>query len=336
MKRNNRLLHYGLTAFLALALSACQVKRPDTVLSDAQMEEVLYDYHIAKALGEGTSHTENYKRVLYVESVFKKHGITQAQFDSSMVWFSRNPEVLGKIYEHIVNRLKAEQTSLDELLALREGKPRTSVAGDSVDVWFGQRLYRLTGSPLTNRLTFSLPADSNFQDRDTLRWHVRFLFSGAAFDSVAAPVMSLSLHYKNDSVVSGLRKVCEAGEYSITLQGDTLGALKEVNGFVYYPDRDGRILLLDSISLMRYHCTDTLASAAADTLKTEPGKVVGKPENEPEKADKAEKLEPEKEVDVAPRMRPKPSSSSVSQPQKPLTRPRLQKNLEHTEKKRIR
>ena len=181
------------------------------------MENVLYDYHIAKALGEGTPHADNYKRVLYVESVFKKYGITQAQFDSSMVWFSRNPEVLGKIYENIVNRLKAEQTNLEELLALREGKPRTSVAGDSVDVWFGQQLYRLTGTPLTNRLTFSLPADSNFQDRDTLRWHVRFLFSGTAFDSVAAPVMSLSLHYKNDSVVSDLRKVCEAGEYSITL-----------------------------------------------------------------------------------------------------------------------
>ena len=334
MKRNNRLLHYGLTAFLALAMSACQVKRPSTVLSDAQMENVLYDYHIAKALGEGTPHADNYKRVLYVESVFKKYGITQAQFDSSMVWFSRNPEVLGKIYENIVNRLKAEQTNLEELLALREGKPRTSVAGDSVDVWFGQQLYRLTGTPLTNRLTFSLPADSNFQDRDTLRWHVRFLFSGTAFDSVAAPVMSLSLHYKNDSVVSDLRKVCEAGEYSITLQGDTLGALKEVNGFVYYPDRDGRILLLDSISLMRYHCTDTLASAVADTLNTEPGKVVEKSEKEPEQADKAEKLEPEKEVDDAPRMRPKPSSS-LSQPQKPLARPRLQKNLEHSEKKLI-
>ena len=333
MKRNNRLLHYGLTAFLALALSACQVKRPDTVLSDAQMEEVLYDYHIAKALGEGTPHADNYKRVLYVESVFKKYGITQAQFDSSMVWFSRNPEVLGKIYENIVNRLKAEQTNLEELLALREGKPRTSVAGDSVDVWFGQQLYRLTGTPLTNRLTFSLPADSNFQDRDTLRWHVRFLFSGTAFDSVAAPVMSLSLRYESDSVVSALRRIRRAGEYSITLQGDTLGRLKGVDGFVYYPGNDGRTLLLDRISLMRYHCTDTLASAAADTLETVPEKPAGKPGVEPAKADEVKKPEPEKKVDSAPRMRPKPSSSSVGQPQKFEPRPAARVDLEKSEKK---
>ena len=36
----------------AFCLAACQVERPDTVLTDAEMENVLYDYHIAKAMGE--------------------------------------------------------------------------------------------------------------------------------------------------------------------------------------------------------------------------------------------------------------------------------------------
>ena len=333
MKRNNRLQCYALAAFLMLAVSACRVERPDMVLSDAQMENVLYDYHLAKALAEGTPRTEDYKRVLYVQAVFRKHGVTQARFDSSMVWFSRHPEVLSKIYERITTRLKAEKADVEDLLALREGKPRTSAPGDSVDVWFGQRLYRLTDTPLTNKLTFSLPSDSNFRDRDTLRWQVRFLFSGAVFDSVAAPVMSLSLRYKNDSVVSALRKVCGAGEYSITLQGDTLGALEEVGGFVYYPAGDGRILLLDRISLMRYHCADTLASAAADTLKAEPENTAGKPEKEPVKVEKPANAEPEKKPDAAPRMRPKPSSSSMERPQKLEAHPRARLEVKTPERK---
>lgn len=37
---------------LASCLTACQVKRPKVVISDAKMENVLYDYHIAKAMGE--------------------------------------------------------------------------------------------------------------------------------------------------------------------------------------------------------------------------------------------------------------------------------------------
>lgn len=97
MKRSNQIQRCGLFVFLVWTLFACQVKRPETVLSDKQMEDVLYDYHIAKALGEALSYNENYKRVLYVESVYKKYGITEAQFDSSMVWYARNPEVLSKI-----------------------------------------------------------------------------------------------------------------------------------------------------------------------------------------------------------------------------------------------
>mgnify|MGYP000155135445 CR=1 FL=1 len=83
-------------------------------------KNVLYDYHIAKAMGEEVPYNESYKRVLYIESVFKKYGITQADFDSSMVWFARNPEVLTKIYEKVNVRLKAERDGINHLIALRD------------------------------------------------------------------------------------------------------------------------------------------------------------------------------------------------------------------------
>ena len=108
MKGINR-IQWCSVVLLAFSLTACKVKRPETVLPDAKMENVLYDYHIAKAMGEEVPYNESYKRVLYIESVFKKYGITQADFDSSMVWFARNPEVLTKIYEKVNVRLKAER-----------------------------------------------------------------------------------------------------------------------------------------------------------------------------------------------------------------------------------
>ena len=37
---------------LVLIVSACKVKRPDSVISESEMENLLYDYHIAKAMGE--------------------------------------------------------------------------------------------------------------------------------------------------------------------------------------------------------------------------------------------------------------------------------------------
>ena len=162
MKGKMRIRWYSI-ALSVLCLSACQVKRPDTVLPDATMENVLYDYHIAKAMGEDIPYNDSYKKVLYVESVFKKHGITQAQFDSSMVWFARNPDALTKVYEKVNQRLKARRDGINHLIALREKRPKSSRPGDSIDVWFGQRIYQLTGMPLDNKVAFTIPSDSRME-----------------------------------------------------------------------------------------------------------------------------------------------------------------------------
>ena len=256
---------------MACGLAACDVERPNAVLSDAVMEDVLYDYHIAKAFGEQTSRNENYKRVLYVDYVYKKHGITEAQFDSSMVWFSRHPDVLSEIYRKVTERLRAEEEHIERLVALRENKPLTSRAGDSVDVWAWQRIYQLSGKPMDNRIAFTLPSDSNFKARDTLRWSIHFVFSGEAYDSLDAPVMAMQMRFTNDSVIGDFVRVHEAGTRMLTLTGDTLGDIKEVNGFIYYPrQRETKTLVMNKISLMRYHASaiDSL-TLAKDTLASD-------------------------------------------------------------------
>ena len=118
---------WGVMALLAFSLASCRVKRPDTVLPDAKLEAVLYDYHIAKSMSEQVPYDEGYKRVLYLESVFRKHGITEAQFDTSMVWLARHPETLRDIYERVNERLKAEKKQVENLIALRDNKPKVGV-----------------------------------------------------------------------------------------------------------------------------------------------------------------------------------------------------------------
>lgn len=334
MKNKNRLQWYGAAVFLLLALASCQVKRPDGVFSDAEMENVLYDYHIAKAMGEGLPYNENYKRVLYVEAVYRKYGITEAQFDSSMTWFARNPEVLSQIYENINTRLKAEKESLETLIAQRDNKPRTSKPGDSIDVWGWQRLYQLSGMPMDNKITFVLPADSNFQDRDTLRWNVHFAFQGTGFDSLSAPVMAMQIHYKNDSIVGDIRRILSAGDHSLTLQGDTLGAIEEVTGFVYYPRQaEQRALLLNRISLMRYHCTDTTSVAAKDTLKTVSGE---QPETVVETDSVKDKPADMGKPSSTPRVRPRPSAFEEDRKvqKQPVARPVQNKPLKLNNRER--
>lgn len=269
MKRIHRIQWISIF-LLASCLTACQVKRPKAVISDAKMESVLYDYHIAKAMGEEIPYNESYKRVLYIESVFKKHGITQAEFDSSMVWFTRNPDVLTKIYEKVNTKLKAEREGINHLISIRDNKPKESLPGDSIDVWAWQRIYQLTGMPMDNKITFVLPSDTNFKERDTLRWNVRFRFHNGAPDSMYAPVMSMQIVYKNDSIISDMLKVYTSGMETLVLHDDTLGEIKEVRGSIYYPAAQAtRTLLTDRISLMRYHATDTLSFEKNDSIQAE-------------------------------------------------------------------
>ena len=86
-------------------------------------------------MGEEVPYSDSYKRVLYIESVYRKHGITQADFDTSMVWYARHPDALTKVYEKVNQRLKAERDGINHLIALRDNKPKESLPGDSIDVW---------------------------------------------------------------------------------------------------------------------------------------------------------------------------------------------------------
>lgn len=258
MKKDLR-FQWCILYLLAIFVTGCTVKRPNEVLPESTMEDLLYDYHIAKAMGDNLPYNENYKKVLYTDAVFNKYGTTKAVFDSSMVWYTRNTEVLAKVYEKVSKRLKAQQNVINHLIAIRDKKPMTSAPGDSVDVWAWQRMKRLTGMPTDDKLTFVLPSDSNFKERDTLVWKVRYQFLGNAPDTALTALMAMQIIFENDSIISATQRVVNSGTQSLCLQSDTLGAIREVKGFIYYPrEKTPHTLVLDKITLMRYHSNDTL------------------------------------------------------------------------------
>jgi hypothetical protein len=267
--RKNRQAVYVLLCASVLALGGCKVKRPKEVIAEDKMENILYDYHLAKALGEELPMEENYKRQLYIDAVFRKYGVTEAEFDSSMVWYTRNTSKLDDIYEHVTDRLKDNAKGIDDLMAVREKRNSTSVVGDSVDVWAWRKVMVLENSAMNNLFTFVLAADTNYKVNDLFVWSTDVLLNGK-FDGDAAPVVSLQLVYDNDSVVGVTRHVARAGKNVITLGDDKIGRVKTINGFIYRPisERSTGDIIVSNISLMRYHTGDTII-AKADTLSAD-------------------------------------------------------------------
>ena len=65
-------------SFLA-CIASCKPSVPGEYLSEKEMENVLYDFHIAEAMANDNSRQDgDAAMITYREAVFKKHGITAA------------------------------------------------------------------------------------------------------------------------------------------------------------------------------------------------------------------------------------------------------------------
>ena len=116
-----------------LAVVGC---RPRGVLSNKEMRDVLYDLHrldgALQTVGYNYGHTQEV--AAYYKSVLDEHGITQAEFDSSLVWFTDNPQIFNKIYPKVIARLQVdmdyEDMLRDERVATARDKRKAKQQGE--------------------------------------------------------------------------------------------------------------------------------------------------------------------------------------------------------------
>ena len=271
MRKKNRLRTGLLAAIMGLlCLSACNVRRPEMVISNSKMADVLYDYHMTKAMIKNRTVSGDDERQAYMDYVFKKHGITEEVFDSSLSWYSHNPDQMTSVYDQVFARMNRESEGIKQRISARDNLSVISLSGDTVDVWAERRMIRVSNKAFENLLTFKIDADQYYEDTDTLRWSMYYHFMNGEPTAERAPVMMMQIWYDRDSMISEQRIVRQDGRQTITLQNDTLGGLKTVQGFIYYPKQDDstKFLLLDDISLIRLH-SEKKRIEAADTLGSE-------------------------------------------------------------------
>lgn len=104
---NNYRLPIIVLLIAILSLPAC---RPKGILSSRQMRQVIIDLHKTEALLDetGISRYNSEARSLYYAQVLERHETTQAQFDSSLVWYTAHPQLFDKIYPKVLASLDQE------------------------------------------------------------------------------------------------------------------------------------------------------------------------------------------------------------------------------------
>ena len=260
----------GLYMVIALGvLSACGKKIPDDIIQPDAMQDLLYDYHLASTMSSSLPYTESYQKDAYFDYVFQKHHVTEAEFDSSMVWYTRHAEELATIYRSLQERLEREEKQMKGQVAKRDNQIDVSMSGDTVDVWQDRTLYWLSTSSLTNKVVFDLKTDTTFKPQDAMELQADFHFIPSKATSGKA-VMALNFYFDNDSVQGLTRIVTRPGKQRLYLRPDSAFTIQSVSGFIYYSNNEhpDASLLVDDIRLTRYH-NHEMPQEPVDTLKQE-------------------------------------------------------------------
>ena len=194
-------------------ISACTSDTPENVLSQSEMEEVLYDYHLALAIegAEGIpsrqTTDEPTARNYYIQAVYKKYGLTEKDFNRSLQWYTRHSEILFNIYKNIDQRL-SESGNMGTIFNSATTGTHT---GDTLNIWRGVQAVLLSSTGV-NRFSFTQKADTSLQegDRLTLRFNAHWIYREGSKTAVA----QIAIRYDNDSVKSVTGFIYQTADWS--------------------------------------------------------------------------------------------------------------------------
>lgn len=241
--------------------SSCEVKIPEYVMSPKKMESFLYDYHLVQAMS-GQYSGADFKGKLYFGYVFNKHGVTKERFDSSMLWYTRYPKHLKRIYENLEVKLDKELELLNNARATLEEGVSLDVAylaEDSADVWTSAKIKQLTSTPLNSRVAFSfdVPEDTTFVKGDSLSFSfTAYFIPSDSVKIVQGAYSAVKLEYEDGTVFTKGVMVETPGEYDLFAPRYFSSKLRSMSGFIYYFDNDSTVksrLLLGDLSVVRIH-----------------------------------------------------------------------------------
>ena len=187
-----------LITLLLLLLSACD-DRPSSVLSRGKMEDVLYDYHIMQGIIEHLPYEEREEKAQdYINAVYAKHGITEAEFDSSIVYYNRHTSDLHTIYEHLKERYNAVNENLQIVNGNNDMMAIFSTGGDTTNLWNSTKLIALRNKDILNTESFTIHADTSFRRHDQfiLTLTPVFMKESKEYYDVTLNI-GLSIHYAN-------------------------------------------------------------------------------------------------------------------------------------------
>lgn len=246
----NKLHKYGVILLVGTLISGCS-KVPDGILSEKEMQAVQVDMQLAQAMVsmKGKDFPDDAKKEALYQAVFRKHHITQAVYDSSLVWYGRNLDIYMKVYDRVLADLKEQQKVLGDIQA--NAAPASKQ--DSVDIWPRRKRLILEPSSVFNGVIFDIKPETEYS-------------SGSSFVlGMDVWGMNKRMHFKpevrisvdqGDTTLTVNDRITQDGYHQTILKSLPTKKVKRVYGYIRLENADSTSyykVYLDSLNLVKYN-----------------------------------------------------------------------------------
>ena len=247
MKNKSKTLFF----LIIICLSVSCSRVPKDVISEKKMRKVLYDMQMAEAMVSvefEQYRTTDAKQKLY-DAVFDKYGITQAQYDSSLIWYGENMDLYMSIYNLV---LKDIQKNIDLLGDVRQDPlSGEASAKDTLDIWIQNNSFVFTHGASFAQLDFNIKPQIPYSQGSIYK--LSFNIWGVLPSMRDKPSVKLSV-VQGDTILNVNREIPTDGYQETTLKTLDARQVNRIFGYVFINNAEKfHRIYLDDIQLMKYN-----------------------------------------------------------------------------------
>lgn len=230
-----------------IVLAACD-RTPDYVIPEERMASLMADIYLGDAVVENESKSfgnDSLRKVLK-QSIYAKHGVTREDVDTSLYWYGHNIQAYMEMCKRTEEILQARIDEAERAGGKSEKAPRrTSLDGDSVNVWTGVRTRRNSRELVSDFIAFNLSTDKNWERGD------RYTLSVKGLNTHRPVTLNMAVEYNDGTTEYRWFTGPAEGMNRLLLVLDSAKVASTLYGTIHYaPDAD-EVSYLDSIMLVR-------------------------------------------------------------------------------------
>lgn len=249
----------GLICFICVVfgLFSCKPSVDSDYIQPDEMEDILYEYHLAEEIvrlnGGDTLTMRSFKA-----NILNKYGVSQAELDSSLLYYSRHTKLLHDIYKNLADRFTNEAAAQGASVSEMNKFGNLASSSDTTDIWDRRRMLVLYPHEASNIYLYKIKADTAFHkgDKIILDFDTRFIYQ----DGMRSAVALLALKFNNDSVASRTINITSTSRYHLQVEDTRNLGIKEITGYFLVNDNKAasssttlRMLVVYNIRLIKMH-----------------------------------------------------------------------------------